>query len=138
MRYLRLLGPARVDLIPKAQEKPAKSAEGERHVGAVPRFRSRRTVALLGYLVAERRSVARDLLAVLLWPDEATPKGRSNLCRELHNLAQILPDCWELNRQAVAFVPSADVAIDLYILAQLEAEERWQECSLTAWCLYTL
>jgi len=57
----------------------------------VPRFRSRRTVALLGYLAAERRSVVRDFLAALFWPDEATSKGRSNLRRELHNLAQILP-----------------------------------------------
>ena len=129
MRLLRLLGPACVDRIPETQKDTAKSAGDERDAGAVPRFRSRRTMALLGYLVAERRSVARDFLAALFWPDEATSKGRSNLRRELHNLAQILPNCWELDRQAVAFVPSADVAIDLYTLLQLEAEERWQEAA---------
>jgi ABC-type oligopeptide transport system substrate-binding subunit/DNA-binding SARP family transcriptional activator len=86
-------------------------------------------VALLGYLAAERRSVARDSLAALLWPDEATSKGRSNLRRELHNLAQILPDCWELDRQAVAFVPSTDVTVDLYTLLHLETEERWYEAA---------
>jgi DNA-binding SARP family transcriptional activator len=86
-------------------------------------------VALLGYLAAERRAVARDSLAALFWPDEATSTGRSNLRRELYNLAQILPDCWELDRQAVAFVPSTDVTIDLYTLLQLEAEERWHEAA---------
>ena len=125
MRRLRLLGPASIDRIPETQKDTAKSAGDERNAGEVPRFRSRRTVALLGYLAAERRSVVRDFLAALFWPDEATSKGRSNLRRELHNLAQILPDCWELDRQAVAFIPSADVAVDTYTLLQQEAEERW-------------
>jgi DNA-binding SARP family transcriptional activator len=84
---------------------------------------------LLGYLAAERRPVARDLLAALFWPDEAPSKGRANLSRELHNLAQILPDCWELDRQLVAFVPSADTTIDLYTLLELQAEERWAEAA---------
>jgi predicted ATPase/DNA-binding SARP family transcriptional activator len=86
-------------------------------------------VALLGYLVAEQRLIAREFLAALFWPDEATSKGRSNLSRELHNLAQILPDCWELDPQAVAFVPSPEVVVDTYTLLQLEAEERWQEAA---------
>ncbi|MCJ7550259.1 MAG: tetratricopeptide repeat protein [Anaerolineae bacterium] len=129
MRRLRLLGPARVDRIPKAQKNAAESAEHRRTASAEPRFRSRRTVALLGYLVAERRSIARDALAALFWPDEAASKGRTNLRREIHNLGQILPDCWELDHQAVTFVPSSDVTIDLYTLQQLEAEERWQEAA---------
>jgi adenylate cyclase len=124
MRHLWLLGPTHVDQIPKAQTKAVESK-----AGAVPRFRSRRTIALLGYLAAERRSVARDFLAALFWPDEATSKGRSNLRRELHNLAQILPDCWELDRQSVAFIPSANTIVDLCQLLQLEAEERWQEAA---------
>ena len=128
MRRLMLLGPACVELSPEAQES-TKSVRDRRTSGAVPRFRSRRTVALLGYLVAERRAVARDFLAALFWPDEATARGRSNLRRELHNLAQILPGCWELDRQAVAFVPSAGVAIDLDTLVQLEAQERWPEAA---------
>ncbi len=36
----------------------------------VPRFRSQRTMALLGYLVAEQRAVSRDALAALFWSDE--------------------------------------------------------------------
>jgi adenylate cyclase len=127
MRRLWLLGPACVDRIPKTGKEPAKRTDADHNAGAVPRFRSRRTVALLGYLVAERRSVARDFLAALFWPDEATSEGRTNLRRELHNLTQILPGCWEMDRQAVAFIPSADVTVDLYTVLQLEAEERWGE-----------
>ena len=114
-RRLCLLGPARVDQIQKPR--------------AVPRFRSRRTVGLLGYLAAEQRPVARDHLALLFWPDEASSKGRANLSRELHNLAQILPDCWDLDRQSVAFVPSASTWVDLYHLQRLEAQERWAEAA---------
>jgi len=59
MRRLRLLGPACVDRIPRTQKDTAKSAGDERGAGAVPRFRSRRTVALLGYLVAVASFPAR-------------------------------------------------------------------------------
>jgi DNA-binding SARP family transcriptional activator len=123
-RHLRLLGPTRVDQIQKAH---SEAQENDMHT--VPRFRSRRTVGLLGYLAAERRPIARDLLAALFWPDEAPSKGRANLSRELHNLTQILPDCWELDRQAVAFVPSANLIVDIYQLQQLEAQEYWVEAA---------
>ncbi len=129
MRHLRLLGPACIDRIPKTQENTAKSAGDEYNAGAVPRFRSRRTIALLGYIVAERRTIGREHLALLFWPDEAPPKGRANLRRELHNLAQILPDCWEADRQAVTFVPSAGTTVDLYTLLGLEAQERLGEAA---------
>ncbi len=72
-----------------------------------PRFRSQRTIALLGYLAAEQRSVARDALATLFWPDEPLTTGKANLRRELHNLGNILPDCWQTDRQTIAFVPDA-------------------------------
>ena len=121
---LWLLGPARVDQTQKAQNETAES-----EIEGTPRFRSRRTVALLGYLAAERRSVARDLLAALFWPDEEPARGRANLRRELHNLTKILPGCWELDRQAVTFMPSADTTVDLYQLQDLEADERWGEAA---------
>jgi predicted ATPase/DNA-binding SARP family transcriptional activator len=96
-------------------------------LGDVPRFRSRRKVALLGYLAAERRLVARDHLAALFWPDELSSKARGNLRRELHNLSQILPECWHLERHAVAFIPSPDSTVDIYKLLDMEADERWME-----------
>jgi predicted ATPase/DNA-binding SARP family transcriptional activator len=123
-RHLWLLGPARVEQIHTARSETQKQG-----ADAPPRFRSRRTMSLLGYLVAERRPVAREFLAGLFWPDEVYARGRANLSRELHNLAQILPGCWELDRQAVAFVPSANTTVDLYQLPVLEAQERWAEAA---------
>ena len=125
MRRLRLLGPVGVDQVSEND-----SDAHETLASGVPRFRSRRTVALLGYLAAERRPVARDFLAALFWPDALPAKGRANLSRELHNLAQILPDCWELNRQAVAFAPSASTIVDVDRLVQLEMQERWEETAV--------
>lgn len=111
----------------------------------VPRFRSQRTMALLGYLVAEQRAISRDFLAVLFWPDEELSKGKANLRRELHNLAQILPGCWRVSRQDVAFVvgaerpaldllagtrqAAAEVAVDIYQFQQYEAAQKWQEAA---------
>jgi DNA-binding SARP family transcriptional activator/Tfp pilus assembly protein PilF len=124
MRRLWLLGPARIE-----QFQVAHSEAREHIVGPAPRFRSRRTVGLLGYLAAERRLFARDLLAALFWPDEAPSRGRANLSRELHNLAQILPDCWESDRRVVAFVPTSCTAVDTYTLLELKAQERWEEAA---------
>jgi DNA-binding SARP family transcriptional activator len=123
-RYLRLLGPIRVEQIQKAQ-----GNTNERNTNGVPRFRSKRTVGLLGYLAAEQRPVARDFLTALFWPDEESPKGRANLRRELHNLTQILPDCWEIDRRTVAFTPSSDTNVDIYMLLELQADGRWAEAA---------
>ena len=102
-RHLYLLGVPRVDW----------------DDGDVPRFRSQRTIALLGYLVAERRALTRTQLAALFWPDEPADTGKANLRRELHNLAQILPDCWETDRVQVAFVSANQTTVDLDALQPL-------------------
>lgn len=121
-RYqLRLLGPICIEQIQDGAE--------ERSAGQVPRFRSRRTAALLGYLVSHQRPFARDLLAALFWPHWDLSRGRANLRRDLHNLAKILPDCWKSDRQMVAFVSSANIKVDLYQLYQLEAQERWVDAA---------
>jgi adenylate cyclase len=128
-RRLWLLGPACVDQAQKPQGRAAGTEAEGSIAGEIPRFRSRHTLGLLGYLAAERRPVARDLLTALLWPDWAPSRGRANLRRNLHNLAQILPNCWELDRQSVAFIPSAGTTVDIYALLALEAEERWDEAA---------
>lgn len=128
MPRLQLLGSVCIDPLQGVQENP-ENVKGEQDPTALPRFRSRRTVALLGYLAAERRPVSRDFLAPFFWPDETLPKGRACLRRELHNLGQVLPDCWEIDRQMVAFAPSQDTAVDLYSLLELMEHERWGEAS---------
>ena len=121
-RRLWLLGPARVELIQSSQIKPNGHADT-----ALPHFRSRRTVAILGYLAAEQRPVSRDFLAALFWPDEESSKGRGNLRRELHNLAKILPDCWTTDQKAVAFIPTPVTAVDIYTLMKLQSQGRWED-----------
>ena len=70
-RFLRLIGPPRIEL-----SQDAHGNMGHGAVNSTPRFRSKRTVALLGYLAAEQRPVGRDSLAALFWPDETSARGR--------------------------------------------------------------
>jgi len=94
MRRLRLLGPTTVDQLPETQRTAADHVGEGRNYGKVPRFRSRTTFALLGYLAAEKREVGREYLASLFWPDETPSKGRGNLRRELHNAGKPTAKWW--------------------------------------------
>lgn len=123
MRHLKLLGPARIDLIDTNLD------DGTGDAGSIPRFRSQRAVGLLGYLVSERRTMAREFLASLLWPDEASGTGRGKLRRELYNLVKMLPGCWETDAQTVRFQPNENTSVDIYVLQAMEAEKRWQEAA---------
>ncbi len=115
MQTLQLLGPVQVKW----------------DTGEPPHFRSQRTMALLGYLAAERRAVARKTLEALFWPDATTDAGHANLRRELHNLGQILPGCWRIDSAAVQFAPGAETQVDIYTLRRLIDAEQWPEA--TAW-----
>lgn len=109
MREISLLGTVRI-----------KSSDGE-----LPRFRSQRAMLLLGYLATERRPLTRNYLATLFWPDVAMESGKTKLRRELYNLAQLLPGCWETDRLHVHFVPSSTTSIDLDLVRQFEEEGNW-------------
>ena len=121
MQHLSLLGPVHIGR-GRDRSSPTRSS-------TIPRFRSQRTIAILGYLVIERRPVARAQLASLFWPDEAPDKGRSNLRRELYSLTRILPDCWVTSSQTAGFSASADTTVDVYQLTQLVAEGRWRDAA---------
>ena len=97
--------------------------------GRPPHWRSKRTQAILGYLVAEKRPLAREELVALFWPDEETTTGKANLRRQLHNLRNIVPGCWQIDRKVVHFVPDAETAVDLYQLLHLEKAEKWLEAA---------
>ncbi len=90
MLTLKLLGPIQV----------------ERDGVLVSGFRSKKAQALLGYIVAEQRVIARETLAAYFWPDETPAKGRTEVRRVLHNLSRMLPDCWQVDSKTVRFVPS--------------------------------
>lgn len=87
MRRLRFLGPASVERIPKTWKNSANSAGDGRNTSALPRFRSKITITLFGYLVAGQRSNEGENLAMLFWSDVVPIRGCGNLRRELHNLA---------------------------------------------------
>lgn len=128
MIRLRLLGPACVEQIQSSQH--VNEGAGETNpVDDVPRFRSKRTIALLGYLAAEQRPLPRSSIASLFWPDKSTSQGLASLRRELHNLTSILPHCWEFDRKAIAFTPSNCTQVDLYDIRKLEKQERWIEAA---------
>ena len=126
---IHLLGPVRVERIINTNKEATEANASDNALRDTPRFRSRRTIALLGYLVAERRPIARSHLAALFWPDDEPSKGRGNLRRELHNLGKIFPNCWQLDRQTVAFTPSTDLNVDIYILLELENHGHWIEAA---------
>ncbi len=119
MPHLTLLGPVRITQDGGAAD----------DADAPLRFRSRRTIALLGYLALERRPTAREYLAALFWPDEEPAKGRSNLRRELYNLAQLLPGCWQTEPQTAAFSPADGTSVDIDLIARLRDQGRWQEAA---------
>lgn len=109
--FLQLFGPAQV------------TADNQ----TAPRFRSQKTVALLGYLVSQGRPVARERLAALFWPD--APEAKGELRRALHNLSTILPNCFAADRQTIHFVPTANCAVDVSQFAAFSRSDNsadWQ------------
>ncbi len=76
-------------------------------------FKSRKVVALLGYLAAQGHPVERSYLASLFWTDSPESRARNNLSQATHNLLSLLPDCLVTDRQTVQFCPSAAVWVDI-------------------------
>lgn len=99
--------------------------------GKIPRFRSQRTQALLGYLVASKRPSTRNHLASLFWPDADEARRRANLRRELHNLGRVLPGCWEIDQTVVTFAPGANTVVDLCELEEAISCKAW--VAATSW-----
>lgn len=79
----------------------------------VHHFRSHKTLAILAYLIVERRWVARDHLALLFWPDAPLEEGRGHLRRALYDLAHKIPGRILAQPQLVAFnaafLPTTDL-----------------------------
>lgn len=72
----------------------------------------RKSLALLAYLVAEDRAMARDHLADLFWPDLPLNKAKRNLSWCLSNLTGSLPDCLHTTSQSVRYLPGAGLTVD--------------------------
>lgn len=87
-------------------------------------FEARTVQALLLYLACQGRSVGRDQLAELLWPERSQEQGRANLRVALHRLRQHLAPYLLITRQTVALNPDAPVMLDVtHFTAQVAAGE---------------
>lgn len=86
-------------------------------------FESRKALALLCYLALQQGPRTRLHLAELFWPDRPEERGRGNLNRVLHNLAQVVPDCLDVTRQTVAIAAGGALSTDLDRFDQLAACE---------------
>jgi DNA-binding SARP family transcriptional activator/tetratricopeptide (TPR) repeat protein len=111
---VQLLGPVRIE------------RDGE----PVRGFRSRKALALLGYLAVQGGPVPRERLADLLWEDMPEPRGRSNLSWVLGRISSLLPGCLQADCHSVQFRRPADYWLDVHAFEELEA--RGDSASLAA------
>lgn len=74
----------------------------------------RKAMALLAYLLLDRRAYARDALANLLWPDYDGSSALGELRRMLYALNKALGKGWiEADRQTVAMVDDKPIQVDV-------------------------
>jgi DNA-binding SARP family transcriptional activator len=66
-------------------------------------FRSRKALALLGYLAVQDHPIPRQQLADLLWGDLPEARGRANLSWVLNRISSLLPGCLEADRHTIRF-----------------------------------
>lgn len=79
---------------------------------------TRRTEALLVYLIRNRQTHARDVLAYLFWDDLPQSKAQGNLRVLLANLRKALPRSVTITRQTVAFNAASAYNLDVDDLEQ--------------------
>ncbi len=91
------------------------------------RFRSRRAAALLIFLIATQRPVARSELVELIWPDKNEKQGRGNLRWALSYLTKLLPDALERTRQSICFSPPANYSVDIHQIDKAFKQANWQQ-----------
>ncbi len=96
----------------------------ERAGAPVQGFESRKAVALLCYLAAEKQPLSRSHLADWFWQDKPEPQGRANLSRVLHNLSSLLPDCLQVDRYTLQFKQSPVCWVDLKTFDELVKDSR--------------
>jgi len=104
--YLRFLGPVQV----------------ERDGVPVRGFRSRKALALLGYLSVQDHPIPREHLVGLFWEDKSESQGRANLNWVLSKIKTLLPGCLQTNRHTVQFQRTAMYWLDIDTFRTLEEQ----------------
>lgn len=82
-------------------------------------FESRKALALLCYLAAQKRSTSRAQLVHLFWGNKEEARGRANLSRVLHNNAALLPDCFDIARDMIEFKAATSIFVDIHYFLEL-------------------
>jgi DNA-binding SARP family transcriptional activator len=85
-------------------------------------FRSRKALALLGYLASQGQALPRERLVDLLWEDQTESRGRANLSWVLNKLNKLLPDCLQADRHSIQYQRSDTYWLDLDVFDGLEAQ----------------
>ena len=75
-------------------------------------FRSRKALALLGYLAVQRRPTPREQLVALFWESQPEESARANLSWVLNRIATLLPGCLLADRHTVELQRSPAYRID--------------------------
>ena len=95
----------------------------ERDGAPVRSFRSRKALALLGYLAVQDHPVSRERLVDLLWEEKTESQGRNNLSWVLSKISSLLPDVLQTDRHSVHFRPAAPYWLDTEAFKELAAKE---------------
>jgi ABC-type oligopeptide transport system substrate-binding subunit/DNA-binding SARP family transcriptional activator len=102
----------------------------ERDGEPVRGFRSRKALALLGYLAVQGGPVPRERLVDLFWEDKTESQGRTNLSWVLRRISSRLPGCLQADRHSVQFHCRDNCWLDIDAFRELEA--KGDAASLTA------
>jgi DNA-binding SARP family transcriptional activator len=86
-------------------------------------FESRKALALICYLAVQGRAIPRGELAALFWGDKPEVQSRANLSRVLHNNAELLPECLQIDRDSVQLIQSDLCRVDVADFLQLTAHD---------------
>jgi len=97
----------------------------ERDGKPIEGFRSRKALALLGYLAVEKHPVPRSRLADLLWEGMEESRGRANLSWVVNRISLLIPECLVTDRHTVQLRRSPTCWLDI---DELEA---WEERTST-------
>ncbi|WP_321493323.1 BTAD domain-containing putative transcriptional regulator [uncultured Desulfobacter sp.] len=79
----------------------------------------RKAVALAAFLIVHGKSISRERLADLFWPNFGRTSALASLRRTLSVMGKVLGKHWfEANRETICFVPNENISVDV---AQFQA-----------------
>ena len=88
--------------------------------GTAVTIKRHKAIALLTYLSITQQSFGRNVLAMLLWPDQELREGRAYLRRILHDLKKAVgKEYFHINRQTIAIDQAQTCWVDVNHFRQL-------------------